>query len=389
MTAPEKPPSPPDAPDSPALQSAAERLPHKARGVVDVRCSPSPELGPLLERLEASVVVTAPHSGNLIVVAAPQGKTVLSFHTFERAMGVAVTPDVLAVCTHTEVWFLRNAPDIAAKLEPRGRFDACYLTRACHFTGDVQGHEAVRVGGELCLVNTLFSCLCTLHPRYSFAPRWRPPFVSALAPEDRCHLNGVALVDGRPGYVTAVAETDTRQGWRPARASGGCVIDVANGRTVVRGLCMPHSPRFSNGRLYLLDSGTGRLVSADVASGRVETVAELPGFTRGLAIHGSLAFVGLSRIRSSSDMSGLPIAARADRLQCGLAVVDLNNGQTMAHLEVASPVDEVFDVQMLPGVRCPFLSGPYVDHEQGQPLWTIPPATIPSATIPPTGAAPG
>jgi uncharacterized protein (TIGR03032 family) len=103
-------------------------------------------------------------------------------------------------------------------------------------------------------------------------------------------------------------------------------------------------------------------------------VATLPGFTRGLAIHDSVAFVGLSRIRPTSDMRGLPIAADPDRLKCGLAAVDLNSGQVVAHLDLASPVDEVFDVQVLPGVRCPYLSGPHIDREQGQPLWTIPPA---------------
>jgi uncharacterized protein (TIGR03032 family) len=320
--------------------------------------------------------------GNLVFLAARQGQLSVSFHTFERAMGVAVARDALAVCTRTEVWFARNVPDIAAKLEPRGRFDACYLTRACHFTGDIQGHEVAWVNGELWLVNTLFSCLCTLHERYSFAPRWRPPFIAQLAPEDRCHLNGLALLEGRPAYVTAIAETNTRQGWRVAKGTSGCVIDVASGQTVVRGLCMPHSPRISQGRLYLLDSGTGRLVTADVRSGGVETVAILPGFTRGLAIHGSVAFVGLSRIRPTSDMSGLPITAHPDRLQCGLAAVDLNRGQVIAHLLISPPVDELFDVQLLPGIRCPFLSGPYVDREEGDPLWTVPPGGLgPSPTI--------
>jgi uncharacterized protein (TIGR03032 family) len=369
--------------------TAPERLPQKTRAVVDVHCTPSPELAPLLERLRLSVILTAPRSGNLIVLSAPQGKPVLSFHTFERAMGVAVARDVLAVCTTAEVWFVRNAADIAAKLEPRGRYDACYLTRACHFTGDVQTHEAAWVNGELWLVNTLFSCLCSLHERYSFAPRWRPPFVTRLAPEDRCHLNGLALVDGRPGYVTAVADTDTPQGWRPNKGTAGCVIDVATGRSVVRGLCMPHSPRVSDGRLYLLDSGTGRLVAADVTSGRVETVATLPGFTRGLAVHGSLAFVGLSRVRTGSNMTGLPIAEHPERLRCGLAVVDLNGGQVVAQLEISSPVDEVFDVQLLPGVRCPFVSGPHVDREKGETLWTVPPSgTGPGADAPTAGEKP-
>lgn len=360
-------------PPEPPSRPSTGRLSQKPHGVVDVHCTPSPSLAPLLERLGASLILTAPHSGNLIVVAAPGGKLSLSFHTFERAMGVAVARDVLAICTHTEVWFVRNAPDIAAKLEPRGRFDACYLTRACHFTGDVHGHEAAWIGGEVWLVNTLFSCLCALHERYSFAPRWRPPFVSRLAPEDRCHLNGLAADGGRAAYVTAVAETDTPQGWRPVKGTGGCLIDVASGRAVVRGLCMPHSPRVSGDRIFLLDSGTGRLVTADVPAGRVETVAALPGFTRGLAVHGSLAFVGLSRIRPTSNMTGLPIAEHPERLRCGLAVIDLENGQSVASLDFASPVDEIFDVQLLPGVRCPYISGPFADREQGTTLWTVPP----------------
>src|SRR5262249_28694010 len=151
----------------------------------------------------------------------------------------------------------------------------------------------------------------------------RPPFVSALAPEDRCHLNGMAVADGTARYVTALAETDGPQGWRPVKAGGGCVIDVASGPTVRRGPILPHSPRVAGGRLLLLHSGVGQLVTLDPADGRLETVAELPGYTRGLAIHGDLAFVGLSKVRASSSLAGVPIAAQPERLRCGFAIVDL------------------------------------------------------------------
>jgi uncharacterized protein (TIGR03032 family) len=348
-------------------------LPIGTRAVVDVRCSPSESLAPLLERLGLTVILTAPHSGNLITVSSTQGHLTIQFHTFERVMGVAVDEEVLGVCTRSEVWFVRNIPDVAAKLEPKGRYDACYLTRACHFTGDIHGHEVVWANGELWIVNTLFSCLCTLHDRYSFAPAWQPWFITQLVPEDRCHLNGLAIVEDRPAYVTAIAETDTRNGWRASKGTTGCVIDIASNEAIVRGLCMPHSPRVSQGDLYLLDSGKGELVRIDQIRGRVELVSQLLGFTRGLAIHDSFAFVGLSRIRPTSDMNGLPIANDRDRLKCGLVIVDLNTGQTVAHLEFSSPVDELFDVQLLPGIRNPFLSGPHVDREKGQPLWTIPP----------------
>jgi uncharacterized protein (TIGR03032 family) len=348
-------------------------LPRGTKAVVDVRCSPSSSLAPLLQRLQVSVLLSAPHSGNVILVSAPDGQLVISFHTFQRAMGLAVTQDAIAVCSHTEVWFLRNAPDIAAKIEPKGKYDACYLTRATHFTGDIQAHEAAWVDGEFWLVNTLFSCLCTLHERYSFTPRWRPPFVTELVPEDRCHINGLALRDGRPAYVTAISETNSPQGWRAQKAAGGCLIRIANGSVVARGLCMPHSPRVLDGRCYLADSGTGRLVWINLTDGRAETVANLPGFTRGLAIHECTAFVGLSRIRSTSDMTGLPITAHPEKLQCGMAAVDLKTGQTIAHLHITSPVDEIFDIQLLIGVRSPILWGPHGDREMGHPLWTVPP----------------
>jgi uncharacterized protein (TIGR03032 family) len=151
------------------------------------------------------------------------------------------------------------------------------------------------------VVNTRFSCLCTLHPDYSFVPRWRPPFITALAPEDRCHLNGLAVADGRPQYVTALAETDTAEGWRACKATGGCVIEVPGGRVVARGLSLPHSPRVDGGRVFFLHSGHGRLDVLDPATGQVNAVALLPGVARGLALHGGYAFVGLSKARPSLE----------------------------------------------------------------------------------------
>jgi uncharacterized protein (TIGR03032 family) len=302
----------------------------------------------------------------------PHGSLALSFHNFERAMGVAVRPDRLAVGTRAQIWFLRSAPDVAPRLAPAGRHDACFLARSSHMTGDIHIHELAWAGEELWVVNTRFSCLCTLDETHSFVPRWRPPFVTALAGEDRCHLNGLAMADGRPKYVTAVAETDTPQGWRPDKATSGCLIDVPGGRVVARGFAMPHSPRVHQGRVWVLDSGAGRLVTVDPATGAVTAVADQPGYTRGLALHGSHAFVGVSRIRETSTFGGLPIAARRESLRCGVGVVDLTTGRPVAHLEFQAGVDEIFDVQVLPGVRLPAVSGPFPDRDGAQMIWTGP-----------------
>jgi uncharacterized protein (TIGR03032 family) len=341
----------------------------------EVRYEHSRNLAPLLAHLGTSLVVSTYQAGKLVVVGVdPQGALALSFHNFERAMGVAVRPDRLAVGTHTQVWFLRSAPDIAPRLGPAGRHDACFLARSSHMTGDIHVHEMAWAGEDLWLVNTLFSCLCTLDEAHSFVPRWRPPFITTLAAEDRCHLNGLAFADGRPKYVTALAETDTPGGWRPNKASSGCLIEVPGGRTVARGFAMPHSPRLRQGRVWLLDSGTGRLVTVDPATGGVTAVAEQPGYTRGLALHGGYAFVGLSKIRETSTFGGVPIAQRRESLRCGVGVVELATGQHVAHLEFKAGVDEIFDVQVLPGVRLPAVSGPFAAQDGGQMIWTVPDA---------------
>ena len=339
----------------------------------DVRCSHSDSLPTLLAQLRLSVLISTYQTGHLVVVSARNGRLTLAFNQFERAMGIAVKSGTIAVCTRKEVWFLRNAPDIAAKLS----HDACFLARTSHFTDDIEAHEAAWVesssGSEFWIVNTLFSCLCALHPHYSFAPRWRPPFISALRPEDRCHLNGMAVINGQPRYVTALAETDTPSGWRAVKNNGGCLIEVPSGNILARGLSLPHSPRVDDDKIFFLNSGRGDLAIADPRSGQITGVASLPGVARGLAIHGGYAFIGLSKARPT--LEGVSIVAHRDKLCCGLWVVELQTGTIAAHLEFSTGVEEIFDVQILPGIVSPYISGPAAEKDTGQPLWTVPPAT--------------
>jgi uncharacterized protein (TIGR03032 family) len=338
----------------------------------EVRHEYTHSLPPLLSRLGVSLLVSTYQAGKVAIVGVADDELTLSYHNFERAMGLAVKPDALAVAARAQIWLLQGAHDLAARVEPTGQHDACFLTRSSHFTGEIQAHEMAWAGDELWLVNTAFSCLCTLDGRHSFVPRWRPPFISALAAEDRCHLNGLALADGAPRYVTALAETDSAQGWRPNKVHSGCLIDVASGQTVARGFAMPHSPRVHGGRVWMLNSGAGQLVLVDPARGRAETVTELPGYTRGLAMYDRFAFVGLSKIRETSTFGGMPIAERRPELKCGVGIVDLTTGRLTAHLEFKTGVEEIFDVQVLPGTRCPVLSGPYASLDGASPIWTVP-----------------
>ena len=314
-----------------------------------------------LHELGGSLLITTYQSNRLVVARADDGRLNTHFRTFDKPMGVAVTRGRIALGTRTEVWDLRDVPAVAPKLAPRGRHDAAFLPRSRHITGDVAVHDLAFAGGELWLVATSFSCLATLDGDHSFVPRWAPSFITAVAPGDRCHLNGLAVVDGAVRFVTALGRSDVPGGWRARKADGGLLLDVRSSEEVAGGLCMPHSPRWHDGRLWLLESGRGALCVVDPATGAVETVAELPGFTRGLAFAGRTAFVGLSQVRESAVFGDLPVTERLAERACGAWMVDIATGAVTGFLRFDDAVQEVFDVAFLPGLRWPEVAEPGAD----------------------------
>lgn len=306
-----------------------------------------------LNQLGSSLLVSTYQTGKLICARHDGGQLNTHFRDFPRPMGLAVAPGRFAVGTRAEVLDYRNFPAVAPKVEPQGKHDACFLPRNKHFTGDIRIHEIEFAQGELWMVATNFSCLATLDAEHSFVPRWKPPFISQLVSEDRCHLNGLCVIDDEPRYVTALGETDVAGGWRENKASGGVLIDIESGETVLRGLSMPHSPRWHDGRIWVLESGKGTISVADLEAGTVETVAELPGFTRGLLFAGGLAFIGLSQVRETATFGGLPLMDRLDERLCGVWAVNPQSGQIAGFLRFEELVQEVFDVKLLPGLRFP------------------------------------
>jgi uncharacterized protein (TIGR03032 family) len=287
-------------------------------------------------------------------------------------MGLATHGDRLAIATLRQVWDYRNAPGIAARMQPVGTHDACFVPRAAHYTGDIRIHEIGYAQNELWVVNTRFSCLATLDRDHNFVPRWRPKFVTALEPSDRCHLNGLCIVDNRVRFVTALAATDTPAGWREHKGKGGLLIDVASGEFVASGLSMPHSPRWHDGRMWVLESGKGALSTIDLATGRVETVVELPGFTRGLAFAGHYAFIGLSQVRESV-FGGLPLTERLAERVCGVWVVDVRAGRIAGFLRFEGQIQEIFDLAFLPA-RFPELLEP--EDERATTAFVLPDAAL-------------
>jgi uncharacterized protein (TIGR03032 family) len=307
----------------------------------------------ILQNRGISLLVTTYQAGRLVVLRADGEVLNTHFRAFSKPMGLAVRGNRMAIGLAMEICEYHNLPAVAPKVPPAGKHDACFMPRTAYATGDIQVHEMAWVAHELWFINTTFSCLCTRSDGYSFRPRWRPPFVSHLVPEDRCHLNGLGLVDGQVRYVTALGETNTAAGWRANKRNGGILMDVPSNQIIARGLSMPHSPRWYDGRLWLLESGAGTIGTVDPASGQYRPIAELPGYTRGLSFHGPLAFVGLSQVRESAVFSGIPLVERLQDRTCGVWVVNIHTGETVAFVKFEDAVQEIFAVEVLPNMQYP------------------------------------
>ena len=323
----------------------------------DLRSVHTSNLPELFDRLGISLIVSTYQAGKAIVVRNDNGTLNTHFRTFAKPMGIVADHNRLTIGGANTVWEYRNMPAVAKKLEPAGKHDACYLPRRIHVTGDIDIHELARDSNdELWVVNTRFCCLCTLDAEHSFYPRWRPPFVSALAPEDRCHLNGLAMVDGRPKYVTALGETDTLAGWRANKARGGMLMDVESNEILLRGLSMPHSPRWHQGKLWLLESGEGSLAEVDLER---RTWRDRRAASRLHARHRLYRTAGLHRPLAGARERGVQRhPAGPERLRertCGVWVVNIETGQTVGFLRFEAGVQEIFAVQVLRGMRFPEL----------------------------------
>lgn len=307
-----------------------------------------------------SIALTTYQIGKLFLLGLkPNGELSIFERTFNRCMGLCPTGNGFYMSSLYQVWRFENV--LAAGQQQDG-YDRVYVPQTGYTTGDLDIHDmAVDADGRLVFVNTLFGCLATLSETHSFKPLWQPPFISRLAAEDRCHLNGLAMRDGRPAYVTAVSRSDVADGWRDHRADGGIVIDVRSNEIVAGGLSMPHSPRWHQGKLWLLNSGTGEFGHIDPQTGRFVPVAFCAGYLRGLYFHRDFALVGLSRPRHNKTFSGLPLdenlKSRNAEARCGVQVIDLRTGDTVHWLRIEGIVDELYDVITLPGAHRPMALG--------------------------------
>jgi len=312
-----------------------------------------------------SLAFTSYQTGQLFLVGNhPNGTISFNQQNFTRAMGLCWQPGRLYLGSLFQLWRLENI------LKPgeigNGAFDAVLVPRNAQSVGDVDIHEVgVDADGRMIFVNTRYSCLCTVDMTHSFKPIWKPPFISKLAAEDRCHLNGLAMSQGWPKYVTAVSRSDVLSGWRERRHEGGVLIEVETDRIVTDQLSMPHSPRLAGEQVYVLDSGRGQIVRVDPQTGpktgaRTD-IAFCPGFLRGMSIHNGHAIVTVSKPRDGTfgrlSLDG-ELKSRGAEAWCGVLIVNLASGDVVEWIKLEGHITELFDVTVMPGVVCPMSVGP-------------------------------
>ncbi len=238
------------------------------------------------------------------------------------------------------------------------RVDACFITRSAHYSGMINIHDIDWGDEGLWAVNSSFSCLCTLEPDYSFVPRWKPHFISELVAEDRCHLNGMTLKDGKPAYVTTFSKFDQVGMWRKGDKFDGTLMDVATNRILVDGLAMPHSPRWYKDSVYFCNSGYGLVCRYHPQTKQTETIAEVPGFTRGVDFYGPIMFVGLSKVREADVTRPAPLAQKHKKTYSGIWLFNLDDNTEIGHIKFTGNVDQIYDIAVIPDCSFPELIEP-------------------------------
>lgn len=315
-------------------------LPANDQAPPRIELRPSGDFVEWLAASQGALAVTTYNSGKLAFITAPAGELIATISRLPRPMGVAFDAGRLAVSTQEQLWLFAADANRPGSLSPEKRYEI----------GRLDAHDVAFGDRGLFFVNTRFNCIARPSERVNFIRHWQPPFVDRTVRRDACHLNGLGMRDGRPTIVTAFSAAGHAGAWRAAdRFSSGVLVDVRRNQIVAWGLCMPHSPRWHDGRWWFCNSGEGSLNTVDDKSGAIRTVTSLPGFTRGLCFAHGRAVVGLSRIRRRHVLDSPRLGERFPRSHSGLSLVDPGDGRETGRLEFVLGGREVYDAAFLPG----------------------------------------
>lgn len=326
-------------------------------------CSFSEGIPELLFNLRCTVALSTYQAGKVIFISAKDRLGLIQLpRTFKKPMGMAIAGKKMAIATRNEVVTLVNTPSLAATFPKQpNTYDALYLPRSVYFTGELDIHDLAFTQNGLIAINTRFSCISKITEAFSFEPVWKPYFITTMNPTDQCHLNGMAIEGESIQYVTALGQTNEDGGWRKNKAQGGILMHVHSQEVILKNLPMPHSPRMYDGKLYVLLSGSGELIQVDAQAGTYQVVQKMKGFVRGMDKVGDYIFIGLSKLRTTSEAFGdLPIAKES--VFCGVVVIQHSTGRMVGYIKYENSVEEIYDVRILPHTRPGVINHYKEDH---------------------------
>lgn len=302
-----------------------------------------------------TLVFSTYQAGKIILVSSSNGQSIqLYAKNFVRPMGITFAGDKMAVASKSKVDVFARSEELAQGFPVRrNRYETLFIPQLTYYTGMADIHEIEWGADGLWAVNTAFSCLSLMDDRYNFVPKWQPEFISELLPEDRCHLNGMTMKEGRPAYVTVFDRTDEKEGWRNGDSRTGMIIDVANNLTIEKELAMPHSPLYhKDDLLYYLLSATGEIRVYDFKINQSRSLTRLDNFIRGCDIYGDYMVVGASQLRDSSKAFG-NIEDNIKGGSSGIYILNRHDGAEVAKLTFTDRINEIFSVKMIPNCQKP------------------------------------
>jgi uncharacterized protein (TIGR03032 family) len=318
-----------------------------------------------------TIVISTYQAGKVLFISSVNGKALTIYaKNFQRPMGIAVKQDKLAIAHRSKIDIFSGSSTLAKGYQPQpNHYDKIFLPQVSYNTGMADIHEIEWGNDGLWAVNTMFSCLCKMDDEYSFIPKWHPPFISEISPEDRCHLNGMAMKEGEPAFVTTFDNTDDKDGWRNKNPNTGQIIDIRKNEILAKDLPMPHSPVYHDGKLYYLLSASGEIVSFDIAECSSRTIATIDGYLRGLEVYKGYLIVGMSSLRKTfSDFQDVNEKSKTGA--AGIHILDIETGSTVAKITFIDYIREIFSVKTIERVQRPVILTP--DDEESHKFIHLP-----------------
>lgn len=304
----------------------------------------------VLKQNDATIILSTYQAGRLIFLSSADGTHVdiQAVHA-RKPMGVSFDAKRMAVACLNSIE-IYSADNSIGNRSPHSfqNFNEFFVPRINYVTGHLDLHDIHLHPKGIFGINTQFNCISAFTIDHNFIPVWKPFFIDDIVPEDRCHLNGMAVFKNVPMYATALGKNNTEGSWRENITDGGILIDIAKNEIIHHNLAMPHSPRMINGFLYFIESATGVINKMDIRTKELTTFCNTGAFSRGLDSINDLIIVGRSKARATSKTFE-KLDAGIKNNNAGIDIYSKKSGEKIAGLSFGAIVDEIYDVRVITG----------------------------------------